>query len=114
MALGTDSGCINHPGFKATARCKQCGKPLCNKCILSTSNGVFCGDTCRGKYEDFAKRAKEIEVTRKPPSSHFFMKLKGFIVKLIVWIIVILAVCFVSAYFGVQIPFVSDIVDNFK
>ncbi len=61
MLDGRLSSCINHPGVSATARCKQCGKPLCPACTVSTPLGTFCSDVCREKFENFSKRVQELE-----------------------------------------------------
>lgn len=61
MLDGKLSSCINHPAVSATARCKQCGKPLCPACIVSSPFGTFCSEVCREKFENFVKRAQEIE-----------------------------------------------------
>jgi hypothetical protein len=76
------AGCINHPGFEATARCKQCGKPVCNKCRIAGPTGWFCSDVCKEKHAEFMKRAKNLNEARKPARSKFkgLTKLVGTIV----------------------------------
>ncbi len=61
MLDGRLSSCINHPGISAAARCKQCGKPLCPACVISSPLGTFCSDSCREKFENFSRRVQEVE-----------------------------------------------------
>lgn len=51
------STCVNHPIKMATARCKCCGKPLCNECKRITDAGIFCSPECENKTRQFTERA---------------------------------------------------------
>ncbi len=113
MALGTGSGCINHPGVTAKGRCKQCGRPFCSACEVSGSTGRFCSDACKQKFEAFVERVQALEGRRTGMSVG--MKLKRIlgtaIGKLIALLIVIGFVCAV-AYF-MEIPGLSPLVHRF-
>ncbi len=34
--------CANHPDRERTAFCQNCGKPLCNECVRTRGNSIFC------------------------------------------------------------------------
>ena len=34
--------CANHPDRERTAFCQNCGKPLCNECVRTVGNSIFC------------------------------------------------------------------------
>lgn len=110
MAMGTTSGCINHPGIEAVARCKQCGKAVCGTCVVKGPTGKFCTPECKEQHEGYIQRAQELDRMRKRPS--LFVKLRGIIGTGIILVLVILAAGFVATYFGFNIPILTDIVNN--
>jgi len=113
MAIQTDSGCVNHPGFEAVTRCKQCGKPICAKCIVSAPGGTFCSVLCREKYEEFVKRADLLERSKKGPKvSDGLRKVWRFMFRLVVWIVLLLAIAVGLSLVGVRVPVVADIVNR--
>ncbi|RJP21932.1 MAG: hypothetical protein C4520_09035 [Candidatus Abyssobacteria bacterium SURF_5] len=59
------SRCINHPERTAVARCKQCHKPLCEKCVKKMPGGVYCGDECFQNMNAFQNRVKQLEHQKK-------------------------------------------------
>lgn len=60
MSDGTHTMCPVHVTRQATFKCKQCGKPGCNLCLVSSSMGRFCSEECRDKFEAFARKAEEL------------------------------------------------------
>lgn len=109
MLSGTQSGCINHPGVEAAARCKQCSRPICGACVVSGPTGIFCSAGCKEKHETFARRAQELDDKAR---SSFFIKLKG----LIVWLIVVVGVAFAIGFIGtaVNIPVLTPLVQQVR
>jgi predicted nucleic acid-binding Zn ribbon protein len=59
------SRCINHPERTAVARCKQCHKPLCEKCVKKMPGGVFCSDECYENMAAFQNRVKALDQQKK-------------------------------------------------
>jgi len=100
------SGCINHPGVEAVARCKQCGKPVCSSCVVKGPTGLFCGEPCKDRHEKFISRAQELHRTSR--STGTFQKLKIALMKLVILLVAIILLGFVMVYFNV--PVASDIV----
>jgi cation transport ATPase len=102
MLNGSVSGCINHPGIEAVARCKQCGKPVCGACMVSGPTGRFCSDACKEKHERFIRRAQELEKTR-PRTGNLAKKLRRLIVKLVILVAVLLVLGWVAVYFDIPV-----------
>ncbi len=59
------TGCINHPGIEAIARCRQCATPVCNGCVVAGPTGRFCSFECREKHEQFTRDAQGCELAGK-------------------------------------------------
>jgi len=38
----TTAPCANHPGQESTETCKECGKPLCGKCLIPLAENRYC------------------------------------------------------------------------
>ena len=110
MLDGSSSGCINHPGVDASARCKQCNKPVCGACTIKAPTGNFCSMECKDKYETFVQRAAQVESMRKP--GKLGKMLKGLIGKLIVIAILLLGLGILGAL--VDIPVLSGLVDKVR
>lgn len=108
MASGVSSGCVNHPGIEAVARCKACIKPVCNTCVVKGPTGVFCSPECKQKNEAFVSRAQQLDQMRRRPS--LITKFKGLIGTALILTLVVFAATFVATYFGIEIPVLSDIV----
>ncbi len=62
------SRCLNHPERTAVARCKQCHKPLCEKCIKKMPGGVYCSDQCYQNMLAFQGRVKKLDEAARPRS----------------------------------------------
>ena len=60
----TSTRCLNHPERTAVARCKQCHKPLCERCVKKMPGGVYCSDECYQKMGDFQDRVKDLDEQR--------------------------------------------------
>ena len=82
------SGCINHPGIEAVARCKQCGKPLCSDCRLVTEDGLFCSDKCAQTARVFVKKSQDLEEKRSVRRKGIPAGLIRFIIFLIIIVVV--------------------------
>lgn len=63
--------CFFHTGRPAVARCKQCGRSLCNECRKIKDNGIFCSDKCMEAFGVFAHRAEQLDEkrARKSPAA---------------------------------------------
>jgi hypothetical protein len=111
MTVST-GGCINHPGVEASARCKMCGKGLCNACRIVGPSGIFCSEDCKKRHEEFIRRAEGLE--RKQGSSGLFMsRVRNMIGWIIVVVVVAFGVTIAGRFFGFHVPYLSDIVDRF-
>lgn len=110
MAMGTSSGCVNHPGIQSTARCKQCNKPVCNACRVDAPTGAFCSEVCREKFETFVQRAAQLEQMRKP--ARFGKVVKGLIGKLIVIFILLLALGILGSV--MEVPVLTPLVETVR
>jgi hypothetical protein len=106
MVGPTASGCINHPGVEAVARCKQCGKPVCGACVVTGPTGRFCSEACKEKHEKFVSRAQALQRTSR--SAGTLTKLRRLLIKLVILLAAIVALGFVVVYF--EIPVAADIV----
>ncbi len=62
MSDGTHTLCPVHVTRQATFRCKQCGKPGCSMCQVSSPLGSFCSELCRERFEAFARKAQDVEM----------------------------------------------------
>ncbi|MBI5117192.1 hypothetical protein HZA56_12015 [Candidatus Poribacteria bacterium] len=58
--------CLNHPDRTAIARCKQCHKPLCERCAKKMTGGIYCSDECYQKMNAFQDRVQKLDEARKP------------------------------------------------
>ena len=61
--------CLNHPDRTAVARCKQCHKPICEKCIKKMPGGAYCSDECYQNMLAFQNRVKRLDEASKPRSA---------------------------------------------
>jgi hypothetical protein len=41
-ALTGEAACFDHPGKRAVAACRQCGRFVCNLCSVEMAGGVYC------------------------------------------------------------------------
>ena len=110
MALGIASGCINHPGVDAAARCKQCNKPVCSACVVKGPTGNFCSQACKEKHETFVQRAATMDSMRRP--STLGTKLKRLIGKLIVILILLVALGVAGSL--IDIPVLTKVVNTVR
>ena len=108
MVDATSSGCINHPGVEAVARCKQCGKPVCGMCVKKGPTGNFCSDGCRDQYATFIERAADFDARGR--KSGWVRKLRTVFVKLILLVLGLAVLVFLGAQFDV--PVLSAISDK--
>ncbi len=110
MASGLVSSCLNHPSVEATGRCKQCSKPFCDTCAVRGATGNFCSQACKEKHEAYVQRAVKLDDMRRDTS--FFAKSWIYIRKLIVFAIVGLILAVVAHFFGVNVPYLSDFINQ--
>ncbi len=108
MVSPTMSGCINHPGIEAVARCKQCGKPVCAGCVVKGPTGVFCGESCKERHEKFIGRAQDMQRMSRPTG--MLQKLKSAVIKLAIFLVAVIFVGFIMVYF--KVPVVGDLVTD--
>lgn len=106
--MGVSSGCINHPGIEAVARCKQCAKPVCGTCVVKGPTGAFCSDACKETHAAYVNRAQQLDDMKRRPG--ILARFKGVIGTGVVIVIVVFAAAFVATYFGIEIPVLSNIV----
>jgi hypothetical protein len=94
-------------GVDMGMRCKQCNQPITSANMVESPFGVFCSEACKEKYEAFVQRAQQLESMRKPFS--LGRVLKGFIGKLIVILILLVALGVLGTVMP-DIPVLSDLV----
>jgi hypothetical protein len=104
MVEATRSACINHPGIEATHRCKQCGKPVCDTCVVLGPTGRFCSENCKTTHENFVQRARQLETKTR---SGFGMRLRNAFGFLIVAVVVTAVVLGIGFFF--EVPVLRDI-----
>lgn len=105
MLEGTKSGCINHPGVEATVRCKQCGQPVCDTCVVQGPTGRFCSVACKEKHQAFMARSQQLEGKARSSFGVRLRKTLGLIVGILV---VFGAVGVVATVF--EVPVLSGLV----
>ncbi len=101
------SRCLNHPERTAVARCKQCLKPLCQRCVQKKPGGIFCSDECYEKMGSFQERVEALDQRSK----------RGFpIGKLVKWVVVLAVAGGVFYYIFVAegVRSVGDLVNMVK
>lgn len=106
MVDATASGCINHPGVEAAFRCKQCGKPVCNTCVVKGPTGHFCGAPCKERHEGFVQRAQSMQQDGRRTGQ--IGKLRRFLIRAVIFIVALGGLGFVALYF--DIPVVAAII----
>ena len=90
-----DKYCINHEKIPATVHCFQCHKPICQQCVMVTSNGSFCSSTCSVTYKEM-----QLHLKGKPEKKGSGL---GVLVKLVIVAVLAVAGIHVAArYFGVD------------
>ena len=100
MVEATRSACINHPGVEATVRCKQCGKPVCNTCVVIGPTGRFCSAGCQQRHQAFAQRAQQLDGKTR---SGLFMRIRNAVAALIVLAAVVGVALFLGRMFDVPV-----------
>ncbi len=106
MPQGMPTGCINHPGVEAVARCRQCATPVCNACVVAGPTGRFCSFECREKHEKFVKDAQGCELGKRPRGG-FSRTLRSLVSSAVVLAAVLLALGVVCTFF--EVPVLSDL-----
>src|SRR5689334_16216205 len=66
--------CRNHPVNFASARCKRCLMPLCNRCKIQVTDGIFCSDACIEQFRNFQQRVSNYTGVRTGFSIVGFLK----------------------------------------
>lgn len=102
MPQGMPTGCINHPGVEAVARCRQCSTPVCNACVVGGPTGRFCSFECREKHEKFVKDAQGCELGKKRGGG-FSRSLRSLVSSAVVLGAVLLALGVVCTIFEVPV-----------
>ncbi len=107
------TGCINHPGVEAVARCRQCGKPVCGACVVIGPSGKFCSESCRDQHQRFIERARELDL-KKGRGIGLFKRLKRRTVKVVMFALAILMLATVLTYLNIlDIPVLRDVINRF-
>lgn len=100
MVEATRSACINHPGVEAAVRCKQCGKPVCNTCVVVGPTGKFCSNGCQQRHLAFTQRAQQLD---GKAGTGVFMRVRNLVGALIIVVAVVAVVLFVGRMFDVPV-----------
>jgi hypothetical protein len=88
--------CLNHTDRTAVARCKQCHKPICEKCVKKMPGGVYCSDECYQNMLAFQNRVKRLDEAAKPKSAFGRLMGKLFTAVAVLIVVAILYYVFVS------------------
>lgn len=48
--------CVNHADKPAVTRCRQCGKMICQQCVVEAAGAKCCSQGCADKFQQFAAR----------------------------------------------------------
>jgi hypothetical protein len=59
------SHCLNHQERVATHRCVSCSRPLCQDCVQSYPDGVYCSTECHDKSVEASGRLAKIAADEK-------------------------------------------------
>lgn len=54
------SHCLNHQERVATHRCRSCSKPLCQECVQTYPEGVYCTSDCYDKAAEASVRLAKL------------------------------------------------------
>lgn len=92
--MNTPTSCLNHSNVPATVYCRQCHKPLCKDCASLMEGEIFCGQECKGRFDAFKGRWREIKPKRG---------LMGKLIKLAIAAAICLIVVKIGAQRGVKI-----------
>ena len=72
MADISESVCLNHPDTPAVTRCATCGKPICERCIVSRNGSNYCSETCAdnamnsvGRVNDVLENKRKVDAKGK-------------------------------------------------
>ena len=84
---GRDDMCLNHPDRAAATRCAACHKPVCQECIVSSTDGKFCSRQCAERTADFRAQAGK----HKKGMGTLIGKIKS-----LIWLIIIIALLYVG------------------
>lgn len=55
------SHCLNHQERVATHRCRSCSKPLCEQCVQTYPEGVYCSTDCYDKAAEASVRLAKLQ-----------------------------------------------------
>lgn len=101
------SRCFTHTERTAVARCKQCHKPLCERCVKKMPGGIYCSDECYKKAASFQDRVERLDAqTKRGPN------LGKLAVRLVILGVVIAILYYVFVSRGVR--GVGDLIDLLK
>ena len=111
MPKHISSTCIQHPGFQAIGRCKQCGKPFCSQCEIKGPTGVFCCAKCKVDHETFTQRAAQLDTMTK--KSSIVSKLIGGL-KTLIGLAILAGLIGLILHYALQIevPIISDLLNS--
>ena len=113
VGIRSSTGCVNHPGIEAVARCRQCGKPVCGSCVVIGVTGKFCSEDCREKHAHFVESAQKLEL-EKGVRAGLFTRLKRWTVKLVMFAVALVSLGLVLTYLNIlDIPFLRAIIERF-
>lgn len=59
------SHCLQHQDRVATHRCVSCSRPLCESCVQSYPEGVFCSAECHDRAAEASVRLGKIQQDEK-------------------------------------------------
>ena len=88
--MASQRWCINHSDRPATARCRQCGKTICDECTHRAGKETFCSTDCAETFQAFKAREASVPTKTGP----------GLLAKLVFLLIVLAIAAFVAWWLG--------------
>ena len=87
----TTGHCTVHPSREAQHRCRSCGCWLCDRCVRTTSQGVFCSGRCRRLFRLRSIGRSIRHFFTSPLEGPWVVGLVGGVVALVIWGVALLA-----------------------
>lgn len=77
--MASGAMCFHHPNRKAASRCWQCGKPICEACLLIVDEGRFCSAVCSRQYRQYKGKSGAKNQSKRPSGLRTAVELAVFL-----------------------------------
>ena len=85
--MARESVCWKHTETPASARCRQCSKPICKACVVESNGETFCSTACVNRNTEYNARNPQ-GVPKKGGFMAMVVKLITLIILLAIGIVV--------------------------